>query len=126
MIIKHERDAIVRRATELLLEDALQPVRIPAVCEAIGVSERSLRNAFHDVCGMSPTRFGRLERLNDARRALQVTPNTRGAVTHVATQHGFFELGRFAVKYKAAFGETPSQTLRGGDHASIRRTAGHD
>ncbi len=33
-------------------------------------------------------------------------------VTDIATAHGFFELGQFAARYRKAFGEVPSQTLR--------------
>jgi AraC family transcriptional regulator, ethanolamine operon transcriptional activator len=113
MRIKNTRDATVRRAAALLREQACEPVRLRDVCEAIGMSERSLRDAFYRVCGMSPMRFERFQRLSDARRALQTAPPDRGAVTQVAIQFGFFELGRFAKSYKAAFGETPSQTLRG-------------
>ena len=101
MTIKDTRDARVRRAAALLREQEFEPVRLRDVCQAIGV------------CGMSPMRFERLQRLIDARRALQTAPPDRGAVTQVAIQFRFFELGRFAKSYKAAFGETPSQTLRG-------------
>jgi len=71
----------VRRAAALLREQEFEPVRLRDVCEAIGVSERSLRDAFYRVCGMSPMRFERLQRLTDARRALQTAPPDRGAVT---------------------------------------------
>ncbi|MGA9539901.1 MAG: helix-turn-helix domain-containing protein, partial [Methyloceanibacter sp.] len=32
-------------------------------------------------------------------------------VTSIATHLGFFELGRFAVRYRKRFGEKPSETL---------------
>jgi transcriptional regulator GlxA family with amidase domain len=61
---------------------------------------------------MSPKRFVMHDRLHEVRRALRDPRATRATVTDIATEHGFFELGRFAGRYKAAFGETPSQTLR--------------
>jgi AraC-like DNA-binding protein len=33
-------------------------------------------------------------------------------VTNIASDLGFTELGRFAVRYRQMFGETPSQTLQ--------------
>jgi transcriptional regulator GlxA family with amidase domain len=108
------RQEIVDRAERLLRNQATEPIPIAHLSVLVGVSERGLRNAFNAVRGMSPKRFVIHDRLHEVRRALRDPRANRATVTDIATEHGFFELGRFAGRYKAAFGETPSQTLR--DH----------
>jgi AraC-like DNA-binding protein len=101
----------VERAAQFLREHVAEGVRIAHLSRVAGVSERALRYAFHREHGLSPKQFDVRQRLNSARRALcDVTEP--GSVTTIATQFGFFELGRFARLYKNAFGESPSQTIR--------------
>jgi AraC family transcriptional regulator, ethanolamine operon transcriptional activator len=107
------RRQVVERAEAFLSARISEPVSIAQLCRVVGVSERSLRNAFHDVRGMSPKRYAVRTRLAKVRRALRDANRARGAVTAIATDYGFFELGRFAGTYKAVFGESPSATLRG-------------
>ena len=108
------RRQIVERAEAFLSAQVGEPVSIAQLCQVAAVSERSLRNAFYAVRGLSPKRCAVRTRLAEVRRALTVASGTRGAVTTIATDHGFFELGRFASTYKAVFGESPSETLRDG------------
>jgi transcriptional regulator GlxA family with amidase domain len=103
---------IVERAEHLLRNCAAEPLPIAQVSHLVGVSERGLRNAFNAVRGMSPKRCVIHDRLTEVRRALSEPQATRATVTDIATEYGFFELGRFAGRYKAVFGETPSKTLR--------------
>ncbi len=107
------RRQVVERAEAFLNARIGESVSIAQLCRVAGVSERSLRNAFYDVRGMSPKRCAVRARLAEVRRALSGASGTRGAVTTIATDYGFFELGRFASTYKAMFGESPSATLRG-------------
>jgi len=107
------RRQIVERAEAFLSAQSGLPCSIAQLCRVTGVSERSLRNAFYDVRGMSPKRSAVRARLAEVRRALSLANGARGAVTTIATDYGFFELGRFASTYKAVFGESPSATLRG-------------
>ena len=104
---------VVARAEALLQEHQDEPISIAALSEAVGVSERTLRNAFTDVYRQSPKRYLVTRRLQAVRHALRAAATPGATVTGIATEHGFFELGRFALKYKAAFGESPSHTLRG-------------
>jgi len=70
---------------------------------------------------MSPHRYLKLRQLHLARHALVLGDPATATVTEIATAHGFWELGRFAVAYRALFGEQPSTTLRRTpDGASIR------
>ena len=107
------RQQVVERAEAFLVARIGESVSIADLCRVAGVSERSLRNAFYDVRGMSPKRCVVRARLAEVRRALSDADGARGAVTTIATDYGFFELGRFASTYKSMFGESPSDTLRG-------------
>ena len=61
---------------------------------------------------MGPIRFLTLRRMHLAHRALLRADQSKATVTQIVTNHGFWELGRFSVAYRALFGESPSETLR--------------
>jgi len=61
---------------------------------------------------MSPHKYLWLRRMNLVRRALTLGDPSGASVTVIATDHGFWELGQFAVAYRRLFGESPSVTLR--------------
>jgi AraC-like DNA-binding protein len=109
--IRTWRDLVVQ-AEAIALAELDSPLHISALCNALAVSERTLRKAFHNVHGVPPCRHLRMRRLLQARRALLSSDSSLTTVTEVATCHGFAELGRFSVEYRSAFGESPSETLQ--------------
>jgi len=104
--------AVVRRVLDVEAAHGGQPRAIGELSHAAGVSERTLRTAFHRVLGVSPKRYLMRHRLKEAREVLLRAGDAKGAVTRAATQCGFFELGRFAGAYRRLFGMRPSDTLR--------------
>jgi AraC-like DNA-binding protein len=113
------RPQIVSRLEDFLREHLGEPIFMTRLCDVTGVSERSLRNACKAVCGTSPKRYLTRRRLEAVRHALESAHPEKATVTRIATDHGFYELGRFAATYRSVFGEHPSETLRG----SSRRRA---
>src|SRR5215510_2116315 len=103
---------IVDRALRLTRRHTEEPICIAKICRAAGVSPRTLLRAFRAVHGAAPYRYLCALRLLEARRMLSSATGTPPTVTEVATRLGFVELGRFAVVYRSAFGECPSDTLR--------------
>jgi AraC-like DNA-binding protein len=110
-------DAIVARFEEFLEAHPDTPLYLTEICAAIAVSERTLRVACEEHLGMGPIRYLSLRRMHLVRRALLEADCSMATVTRLATDHGFWELGRFAVAYRKLFGESPSE--------SLRRPAGH-
>jgi AraC-like DNA-binding protein len=112
-------DAIVARFEEFLEAHPDTPLYLTEICAGIGVAERTLRGACEEHLGMGPIRYLSLRRMHLVRRAL-LRADPSKTVTQVASDHGFWELGRFAVAYRALFGEPPSATLhRRSDHKQI-------
>jgi len=105
-------DAIVARFEEFLEANPDQPLYLTEICAGIGVAERTLRNACEEHLGMGPIRYLALRRMHLVRRALLRADPSTATVTRLATDHGFWELGRFSVAYRALFGESPSDSLR--------------
>ena len=100
------------RFEDFLAARQLEPVYLAEICSAIGASERTLRTCCQERLGMGPMRYLWLRRMNLAHRALLNLDQAPRTVTEIATEHGFWELGRFSVEYRALFGETPSESLR--------------
>jgi len=103
------RIRLTRRAEAWLREHLAEPVRIPDVCLALGVSRRELEYAFRSALDQSPREVLQSMRLNAIRRALR---RAERSVTEVALEHGVMHLSRFAASYRQLFGETPSATAK--------------
>ena len=104
--------AIVARFEEFLEANPDRPLYLTEICAAIAVAERTLRIACEEHLGMGPIRYLSLRRMHLVRRALLRADPLVATVTRLATDHGFWELGRFSVAYRGLFGESPSESLR--------------
>lgn len=89
----------------------LDAVSIAELCKYAGLSHRALTRVFRNTFDLTPTEYLRLRRLHAVRRCLLASRKGETTVAAVAYQHGFYELGRFAVHYANRFGERPSATL---------------
>ena len=99
---------IIARLEDLLAANHDRPLYLAEICATTGVSERTLRVCCHEHLGMGPVRY----RMHLARAALVRADPASATVTSIATDHGFWELGRFSVEYRTLFGESPSVSLR--------------
>ena len=109
------------RFEEVLAEHISQPLNIPELSELTGASERVLRSCCAQFLGITPSRYVLLRRLKLVRIALREADPDAANIAELARRYGFAELGRFTTTYQAAFGETPSTTLRRGSDPRFAR-----
>jgi len=108
---KRHHTAIIAKLEEFLAANGTHPLYLTEICTATGVSESTLRRCCNEHLGMGPVRYLWLRRMHLARLALLQADAARETVTGIATDHGFWELGRFSVQYRRLFGESPSASL---------------
>jgi AraC-like DNA-binding protein len=119
----HRHLQIIARLEEFLAANRGEPAYLAEICAATGATERTLRACCQEYLGMSVIRYLWLRRMHLAHRALNLATSVTTTVTEIATECGFWELGRFSVEYRALFGETPSESLR---RAPDERPSFHD
>ena len=109
---KVPRAEIIRRSLELLEACGTERVLVRDLAAGASMSERTIRTAFVEHYGVGPVRYLQLRNLHQVRRALRAADPEEVTVADVLLQHGEWEFGRFASRYKRLFGELPSETLR--------------
>jgi AraC-like DNA-binding protein len=102
---------LVQRFRALIQTQTPGPLGVSEI--NLGASTRTLRNACQELLGVSPQQYVMLRRMQVVRRALLNGDPVADRVTDIATESGFWELGRFSVNYRHLFGESPSATLKG-------------
>lgn len=106
------REEVIRRGKALLEARESEHVSVAELAAAAGVSERTLRTAFHQTFGVGPARYLQLRNLHRIQRALQAADPEETTVAEVLGHHGEWQFGRCAARYQRLFGELPSETLR--------------
>jgi transcriptional regulator GlxA family with amidase domain len=106
----YDRTLLIR-FEEFLAERDNAPLHLEEICTAVGAPERTLRACCRQHLGMGPIRYLWLRRMHLAHQALLNANATSTTVTSIATEQGFWELGKFSVAYRSLFGEPPSSTL---------------
>ena len=107
----------IRMVEEWIEAHLADPITLGRLCAVAGVGDRYLESAFRVHRGQTPLQFVVARRLAWVRRSL-LDSRPGDSVTQLAHDAGFVHLGRFAVRYRSTYGESPSATLR---HSSNRQ-----
>jgi AraC family transcriptional regulator, ethanolamine operon transcriptional activator len=107
---RHQRyRGLVDRFEQVARANIETLARVTDICRMADVNQRTLSRAFRAVRGTTPHHYLQALRLSEVKRVLS---SEDGSVTQAAMRFGFRELGRFAMQYRTAFGESPSETKR--------------
>jgi AraC-like DNA-binding protein len=102
-----------QRARDFIHQNLAGDIILADIAKAAYCSPRTLARAFKDAGEAAPMQYVRKLRLERIRAALTAPASGRKTVAEVAFEWGYRHLGEFNRQYRAAFGETPSQTREG-------------
>lgn len=88
------------------------PISVPDIARAAGISVRGLQLAFQRELGSAPFLRLRELRLTKAQARLRAAHRSTTTVGAVARGVGYSNLGRFSAHYRDRYGESPAATLR--------------
>lgn len=112
---QERRDAhphTLRRAITYIEANAERDITLQEIAASAFVTTRAIQLAFRRHLDTTPMAYVRSVRLQHAHQDLAGANPGEVTVTAIANRWGFLNSSRFAATYRAAFGESPHQTLR--------------
>ena len=88
------RSEIVRRSMDFVDQQNREYLAVEQLAAVAGVSERTLRDAFHQYFGVAPVQYLKLRTLHQVRTALKSADPSVTTVTEIATQFGVWHFSR--------------------------------
>jgi AraC-like DNA-binding protein len=111
-ITTNEHQDVACRFEALLHAQPNRHFRMAEICAALDVPTGVLRLACEEQLGMGPTEYVSRRQMQLVHRALLNGGPGPANIYAIARRYRFRSLGRFAVDYRAIYGELPSETLR--------------
>jgi len=96
----------INKAVEIIHNEEGELTPIRQLCEIVGVSERTLYNAFKQRFKASPNEYIKAIRLNKVKKDLFA--NEDESISYLAGKYHFWHMGQFAKDFKNQFGVLPS------------------
>ncbi|MEY9863982.1 transcriptional regulator GlxA family with amidase domain [Catenulispora sp. GAS73] len=95
-----------------LLRTGAVPPHVPALADAVGLSERQLRRRFTEAVGYGPKTLHGILRFQHALRLGRAAPNS---LADVAYQAGYADQAHFTREVRRLAGLTPTELLGSGE-----------
>lgn len=103
------RNDTVRRIIDFLEEHYSEELDIDAVCAEFGYSAAHLCRKFKDATGLTPMRYLRIFRLEEANKQLRITDSDVG---EIAARCGFADANYFTRCFRKHFGVPPTKVRK--------------
>jgi len=90
--------------------NAEKPFNIRQIASQYGFSERYIQKLFHDLVGITPKDFFKVQRFN---KSLDLIRTSGSSLTSIATQCGYYDQAHFIREFKSYTGLSPSRIALG-------------
>ena len=102
--IRGRHAAMLLRFEEVRASHPDRMLRVPEICHAIGVSERTLRTCCSRVLGMGPGKYQRLRRLKLVCAEIARADGASASIAGVTKRYGFADFRHFVTEYRSICG----------------------
>ena len=106
----NKKDSALKKAVDIINKQSNTLFSIPQLCALVGVSERTLQNAFKEKYQVSPSDYIKAFRLNKVKQEIYNTKTK--SISEIAGKYNFWHMGQFAKDFKKQFGILPSEVKK--------------